>query len=340
MTTANILSQLGSPGVSTGFKNRIINGSMVIDQRNAGASVTPTTNAYTLDRWLAVNGGVSSKFSVQQTPSATETGYATRVGAGFTNYLAATSLSAYSVGATDKFTISQYIEGYNASDLGWGTSSAKTITLSAWVYSSLTGTFGGSLQNSAANRSYPFSYSIPVANTWTQIAITIAGDTTGTWLVNNGIGIEVNFSFGAGSTFSGTAGSWAGADYRSATSAVSVVGTNGATFYITGVQLEVGTTATNFDYRSYGTEFSLCQRYYSTGSMISSKTAAGAGSTYNATFQTQMRSAPTFTGTIVAGQNTTAPFPYSTSTYGQIGYSNGGAVGDFTYWNFTANAEL
>ena len=114
MTTANILSQLGSPGVSTGFKNRIINGSMVIDQRNAGASVTPTTNAYTLDRWLAVNGGVSSKFSVQQTPSATETGYATRVGAGFTNYLAATSLSAYSVGATDKFTISQYIEGYNA----------------------------------------------------------------------------------------------------------------------------------------------------------------------------------------------------------------------------------
>ena len=151
------------------------------------------------------------------------------------------------------------------------------------MYSSLTGSFGGSITNGAENRSYPFTYSIPVANTWTTISITIAGDTTGTWTTNNTSGLELNFGLGVGSTYSGTAGAWAGTNYLSATGAVSVVGTNAATFYITGVQLEKGTTATSFDYRPYGTELALCQRYlpvvglsgsdYFTG--LSSATTAG-----------------------------------------------------------------
>ena len=237
-----------------GFKNRIINGAMVIDQRNAGASVTPTASAYTLDRWFA-SISQSSKFSVQQNAGSVTPPV------GFVNYLGVTSLSAYTVGASEFFQITQQIEGLNIGDLGWGTANAKTVTLSFQVYSSLTGTFGGVLANGAFNRSYPFSYSIPVANTWTTISITIAGDTSGTWLTTNGIGIYTMFSLGSGSTVSGTAGSWAGAGYRSATGATSVVGTNGATFYITGVQLEAGSTATSFDYRPYGTELSLCQRY-------------------------------------------------------------------------------
>jgi hypothetical protein len=246
-----------------GFKNRIINGAMAIDQRNAGASVSPTTSGtYVLDRWN-VEIGAASKFSVQQTPSATETGYATRVAAGFTSYLACTSLSAFTLGATDSFDIQQRIEGFNTADLAWGTSSAKTITLSFWAYSSLTGTFGGSLRNSGSSRSYPFTYTISSANTWTQISITIAGDTSGTWIgATNGIGLTVAFSIGMGTSYSGTAGAWASANYGSATGAVSVVSTNGATFYITGVQLEKGSTATSFDYRPYGTELALCQRYY------------------------------------------------------------------------------
>ena len=235
-----------------GFKNRIINGGMVIDQRNAGASVTPTDAQYTVDRW---NAGLTqaSKFSVQRSTVAP---------AGFTNSLLVTSLSAYSVVSGDLFRVSQYIEGFNASDLGWGAAGAQSVTLSFWVRSSLTGTFSGALLNSAVNRSYPFTYTISAANTWEQKSVTIAGDTSGTWLTDSGIGIRVGFSLGAGSTFSGPAGSWAAATYTAATGATSVVGTNGATFYITGVQLERGSTATSFDFRPYGTELALCQRYY------------------------------------------------------------------------------
>jgi hypothetical protein len=237
---------------SVNMKNRIINGNMTIDQRNAGASVTPTNGQYTLDRWQA-RLTAASKFSIQQSSTAPT---------GFNNSIIATSLSAYSVGSSDGFFIQQRIEGYNVADLNWGTANAKTVTLSFWVRSSLTGTFGGSLFNDNADRSYPFTYTISSANTWTQASVTIAGDTTGTWLTTNGNGLSVNFSLGAGTSVSGTAGAWAGATYYSATGATSVVGTNGATFYITGVQLEVGSTATSFDYRSYGTEFQLCQRYY------------------------------------------------------------------------------
>lgn len=253
-----------------GFKNRIINGGMTIDQRNAGASVTPTvTNTYTLDRWAAVLS-VASKYSVQQNAGSVTPP------AGFINYLGVTSLSAYTVGAAEVFLVNQRIEGLNVADLSWGTANAKTVTLSFWVRSSLTGTFGGSLKNSDSTRSYPFSYTISAANTWEQKTITVAGDTTGTWLTTNGIGINVGFSLGAGSTLSGTAGAWAGANYVSATGATSVVGTNGATFYITGVQLEVGSQATSFDFRSYGTELALCQRYYEKSYDIS--VAPGTGS--------------------------------------------------------------
>ena len=242
-------------GMGMGFRNRIINGAMAIDQRNAGASVTPTNGAYTLDRWSATLTQ-ASKFTVEQTI----TGVSAPVG--FTDYLAVTSSSAYTVLTGDAFGISQAIEGLNTADLAWGTASAATVTLSFWVRSSLTGTFGGQVYNSSANRSYVFSYSISSANTWEQKAVTIAGDTTGTWLTTNGVGAIVRFGLGSGSTFTNTAGSWYAGNFVQPTGSVSVVGTNGATFYITGVQLEKGSTATSFDYRPYGTELQLCQRYY------------------------------------------------------------------------------
>jgi hypothetical protein len=248
----NDASTQATAATGFGFKNRIINGAMMISQR--GTSFTPSNGDYTLDRWQGL-AAQSSKYTVAQSSTAPS---------GFINSLLVTSSSAYSVGASDYFDIVQYVEGLNISDLGWGTASAKTVTLSFQVYSSLTGTFGGSLQNNGQTRSYPFSYTISSANTWTTISVTIAGDTSGTWLTTNGRGIQLNFSLGTGSTFSGTAGSWATANYLGTTGATSVVGTSGATFYITGVQLEKGSTSTSFDYRPYGTELALCQRYYET----------------------------------------------------------------------------
>jgi hypothetical protein len=280
-----------------GFKNRIINGGMSIDQRNAGASITATTTAtptYCLDRW-AYQCSQASKFTVQQNAGSVTPP------AGFGNYLGVTSSSAYTVGSSDYFLIRQPLEGYNTSDLGFGTANAKTITISFWVRSSLTGTFGGSLENSASDRSYPFSYTISAANTWEQKSVTIAGDTTGTWAGATNTGsLLVIFGLGVGSTFSNTASSWYAGNYLSTTGATSVVGTSGATFYITGVQLEVGSQATSFDFRSYSTELGLSYRYYYkqvpgqpyTRFAAGYSSSSGAG-TFTTQFPVTMRVAPT-----------------------------------------------
>jgi hypothetical protein len=293
--TFNDASIQNTAATGFGFKNRIINGAMVIDQRNAGASVTPTNGQYLLDRFKYYSTQ-TSKVSVQQNAGSVTPP------AGFKNYLGVTSLSAYSVTASDYFSIAQLIEGFNMADLGYGAAGASTVTFSFWVYSSLTGTFGASLTNDAANYAYPFTYTISAANTWEQKFITITGATAGTWLTTNVTGIQVIWSLGAGATFSGTPGAWVSAGFLpSATGAVSVVGTNGATFYITGVQLEKGSTATSFDYRPYGTELALCQRYYYrtqddggvtiliSGGVESASIMAGSGGSFPAT----MRAIPT-----------------------------------------------
>jgi hypothetical protein len=338
-----------------GFKNRIINGGMVIDQRNAGASSTPVSGAYLTDRWVYL-ASQASKFTAQQNAGSVTPP------AGFINYLGLTSSSAYSITASDVFYVSQYIEGLNIADLGWGSASAATITLSFWVRSSLTGTFGGALNNSAYNRSYPFTYTISAANTWTPITVTITGDTSGTWLTTNGAGIRLNFGLGCGSTYSGTAGSWSGSDYRSATGATSVVGTNGATFYITGVQLEVGSAATSFDFRSYGQELALCQRYYQSSWDIG--TAAGSashiggihvlswgdGNASGISWQVPMRADPTVTfyptnSTSAGNVNSGGTDRAATATYPSMrGYSyitvTSGSANTFTRFQYIASAEL
>ena len=239
-----------------GFKNRIINGAMMIDQRNAGGSVpvSTTSSTYSVDRWMSQNTQ-ASKVTLQQNAGAVTPPV------GFANYAGITSNSAYTVLSSDFFLYSQAIEANNFADFGWGGSNASAATLSFWVRSSLTGTFGGSLEN-GTDRSFPFSFTINAANTWEQKTISISAPAAGgTWGTGNGIGVYVRFGLGVGSTYSGTAGSWASSRYFSTTGATSVVGTSGATFYITGVQLEKGSTATSFDYRPYGTELALCQRY-------------------------------------------------------------------------------
>jgi hypothetical protein len=289
MTNAVNIAQSGSNNQT--MRNRIINGAMTIDQRNAGASVTFTDGVFPIDRFRC-NVSQSSKMTGQQNAGSVTPP------AGFTNYLGMTSTSAYSLGSSDFFDIAQFIEGFNVADLGWGTTNAQPIALSFWVRSSLTGTFGGSVTNSATNRSYVFSYTISAANTWEYKTVTIPGDTSGTWETGNGQGILLFFGMGDGASVSGTAGSWGSTFFRNVTGNTSVVGTNGATFYITGVQLEEGTAASPFENRLYGTELALCQRYGL--SLSASSSGLGAGiwyATSAAVHQIQlpvtMRAAPT-----------------------------------------------
>lgn len=238
------------------FRNRIINGDMRIDQRNNGAAVTPTNGQYIVDRWFANVTHTVGLFSVQQNAGAVAPPV------GFVNYLGVTSLSSASLTAGESYSVRQTIEGFNIADLGWGSATAAPVTLSFWVRSSLTGTFGGSLRNGAANRSYPYTYIITSANTWEYKTVIIEGDTTGTWLTTNGAGITIMFNLGSSSTFSGTADAWVSANLIAPTGATSVVGTNGATWQVTGVQLEKAGAATSFEHRPIGTELAMCQRYF------------------------------------------------------------------------------
>jgi hypothetical protein len=307
------------------MKNRIINGAMVIDQRNAGASVTPAGGAatYTLDRWR-FDVSQSSKLTTQQSTTAP---------VGFANSMLVTSSSAYSVTSTDYFYVCQAIEGNNFYDLGWGIANAKTITISFWVQSSLTGTFGGALRNAANNRAYPFSYTISSANTWQQISVTVAGDTTGTWVgATNANAMTINWSFGMGSNFVASAGAWTTGNIASATGATSLVGTNGATFYITGVQLEVGSSATGFEYRQYGQELVLCQRYYEKSYNIGDVpgTATDAGRLFQrGTSQSGSLAGSSIAIKVQKRANPTVTF-YTGTTSGSWSYGRSGASGTFT----------
>jgi hypothetical protein len=269
-----------------GFKNRIINGDMRIAQANGTAAVT--SGSSTVDRFGrdVDTDGASTFQQVSDAPT------------GFKNSLKFTTTTAdSSLTGVQRARLYQRIEGYNAADLMLGTASAGSFTLSFWVKSSLTGTFGGSFSNSAFDRSYPFSYTINAANTWEYKTIAVSGDTTGTWLSDNGIGLAVNFSLGVASGYQGTAGAWAAAGLLAPTGSVSVIGTLNATWQVTGVQLEKGSTATSFDYRPYGTELALCQRYYTTFVVDQRYYPSSASGNWSFTyaFKTSMRATPTTT---------------------------------------------
>jgi hypothetical protein len=243
-------------GDATSMKNRLINGAMVIDQRNGGASVSMTTSSYSVDRFRCY-AAATSKMTVQQNAGSVTPPV------GFTNYMGFTTTTGYSNGSTDRFICQQGIEGVNVADLGWGTASAKTVTVSFWARSSLTGTFNGSLINDAGDRSYVFTYTITSANTWEYKSVTIPGCTDGAWVTTNTGALYFIMNLGTGSAYStSSVNSWQNSYLTGATGAQSVVGTTGATFYITGIQFEVGSSATGFEYRSYPTEMQYCQRYF------------------------------------------------------------------------------
>jgi hypothetical protein len=250
MTQAAILSASASSGVSTGYKNKIINGAMVIAQRGTGTTSTGFVNQ--VDQFQVATNAMSFTF-----------GQSSSAPTGFIKSSVVTNTSAVTPSGAQYYSVRTFVEGYNIADLGWGTAAAKPVTLSFWVNSSVTGLFGGSFLNGASvNYCYPFSYTINQANTWEYKTVIVVGPTSGTWAVNTDGGIMLEWSLGCGSTYSGTAGAWSATRLQGVTGQTQWSATNNATFYITGVQLEVGTTATNFEYRDYGNELRMCQRYF------------------------------------------------------------------------------
>ncbi len=289
------LAQLGNAYADGALSNRnkIINGAMTIDQRNAGASVTAgVTGAYAVDRWFS-NEDTDGVITVEQVEDAP---------AGFYRSAKVTVTTAdATLGASQNSQFRQAIEGNNIVDLNWGSANAATVTVSFWVKSSLTGTFGGSLRNATPDRSYIFQYTISSANTWEQKTVTIVGDTSGTWGAGTGVGIYVTFDLGSGTDRNGTANQWQAGSLFRTSSNTSLISTLSATWQITGVQLEAGDTATPFEHRSYGAELALCQRYYykNTPSSYTSFMAGFADSTLSCFLRCDlpvtMRASPTFT---------------------------------------------
>jgi hypothetical protein len=294
-----VFSGVASPPNSMGFRNRIINGDMRIDQRNAGASVTVNTSpVFTVDRFYCA-ANASGVYTAQRSTTAP---------AGFTNSVILTvTTPRTSIAAGDVYGIRQAIEGFNTADLGWGGASAQSVTLSFWVRSSITGTYTVSFFNAAFNRSYVATYTINAANTFEQKTITIAGDTTGTWATDNTASITVYWDLGSGSTYNGTAGAWAAAGAIRTSGSTNWISTNGATFYITGVQLEAGSVASPFERLDYGRQLLQCQRYYEQYGMQTSAAGLGycsvrTGAWYGyIPFMVEKRAAPTvtLTGTFV-----------------------------------------
>jgi hypothetical protein len=344
---------------SQGFKNKIINGAMMISQAAAGGSITPaatgaTPNNFAVDR-TRLAYSQNSKLTAQQNKGSVSSP------AGFKNYLGVSCAATATVGSTDYFLVGQSIEGVNVSDLSWGTAAASTVTLSFWAYSNTIGTFGGSINNSAYDRSFCFSYTINVANTWEYKTVTIAGDTTGTWVTDNGIGAYVWFSLGTGSTRSKAAGSWGAGEFYGVTGANNLMGSTSNNFYITGLQLEKGTTASSFEFRSYGKELMLCQRYYQRFENISGGENTGSlttGTVWTSTnffavvpYITTMRALPTGSSSrsaavtlLVAGaakESTAITIQqYSKQAFEIVGTASSMTAGQGGFIRFTASTDF
>ena len=237
-------------GQLAGLRNRIINGDMRVDQRNNGSAVTPTAATYLVDRWYYYTN-IASKLTFQQVSDAPT---------GFKYSLKVSVAAQYSPANVDSFVVWQPIEGLNVIDLNLGTASAATITCTVWIKGSIAGTYTCYLGNGTGARSYVGT--IAVTTSWAKQTITLIGDTTGTWPTDNTTGLRLGVDLGSGINQSTTAGVWqAGFFARTAGSVTFVNQVNGSTLNITGVQLELGSTATTFEQRPYGLEFALCQRY-------------------------------------------------------------------------------
>lgn len=249
-----ISSALGSSALlpaGLGFRNKVINGAMVVAQRGTAAVTGSASAQYPVDRFVVYNGTGTVTF---QQSSVAPTG--------FSNSIVATVTGTGSYGTGGYTEIGHHIEGYNVADLAWGTAGAKPVVLSFWCRSSVTGSYNVAFQNGAQNRSYVATFTVSAANTWEYKTIYVNGDTTGTWTTDNTAGLKIWFNLGMGTNYDTTGNVWGAGNLGSTSGTVDFAANSGATFYLTGFQLEQNYQPTPFEQRPIGIELQLCQRYY------------------------------------------------------------------------------
>ena len=324
--SVGIVTATGLVGDYAASRNMIINGAMQVNQRGSGTlTVNSSSSVYPVDRWVSRGEGGSKEFTIQQTSVSSS-------GLGVRNAIKVTSSQAASLSASDIFNVRQMIEGYTSGRLNLGESGCASMTLSFTAYSSVAGDHSGAIQNSGQNRSYPFTYTL-VANTWTDVKITIPPITSGSFNEENGVGLRVVFDLGCGSNFRGTAFQWNSAQDEGATGAVRLLETNGATWYVTKVQLEEGTVATPFEKKFLSEEISACERYYyiiqANSTSYLPTTSSDGRSRINRAFPTRMRAAPS---------GSMSNYTLSTKSDGVTGYQSSSNV-DVLYEG-TFDAEI
>jgi hypothetical protein len=250
-----------APFDALAFNGLQLNGGMEVSQENAAASVTLTGSGslqtkYLLDGVMAAYRGTFVAAGQQVTDAP----------AGYRNSLKFTVSTAQgSLGANDELSVLMPVEGVRASRLALGTASAASISFGFWVKAHRIGTYSGSLRNSAKNRSYPFSFAVSAADTWEFKTVTVAGDTSGTWLTDTGIGLSLNICIAGGTSRVGTASAWAGSDYSGVTATTSAVAATTDTFQITGLIVLPGIELPASDrapliMRPFDQELTLCRR--------------------------------------------------------------------------------
>lgn len=261
-----ISAALGSSALlpaGLGFRNMVINGAMTIDQRNAGAAVS-TNSTYVVDRWFTASN-TTGAWTFQQLSPTSGTTASPLPPAGFRSYIKFTKTTGATPASTGQPNyFAHHIEGFNSAQLSWGRSDAKPATLSFWVYSGATGTFGGSIRSTSVNYwAFPFSYTVNNANTWEYKTIQVLPITSGTWYTDNQIGVSLFFDLGSSADYRGTNGAWANSNLIGVTGASQYpTTTSGGYMCWTGVQLEQNYQPTPFEQRPIGVELALCQRYF------------------------------------------------------------------------------
>jgi len=307
MSKAAELAALIGSGQAQGNKNFIINGDMQVWQRATAATAGANNTLNTVDRWgwlLSNDGAVTSE---QSTDTPTGTGY---------SFLAKCTTADSSIAAGQYAVIYQNIEAQNLQPLQYGTSSAKTITLSFWAKSNKTGTYTVALYK-GGNTGYiiPNEYTISSANTWEKKTITItptAGSTSfitaaaAAFLNNNTLGFQLAFNLAFGSNGNGTNATWSSnTAHYSTSNQVNWMDSTSNNFYLSQVQLEIGEVATPFEHRSFGDELAKCQRYLQKIDLLTSNGGIGNSWFYaNVNFLTTMRAAPTLSNTSAYGLDT------------------------------------